>query len=306
MLVQRIVVNNLQLVNASLDRITHGNLNEVVSVRNSSEFASLSDNINQTVNVLKGYIAAAEKRIEQELEFARTIQESALPKNFAFPRDDFEIYATMDPAKEVGGDFYDFFFVDQNRLALVIADVSGKGIPAALFMMMSKIIVQSYANTGISPAEILSNANETLSDNNPIEMFVTVWLGILEISTGKLTAANAGHEYPYIMKNGQFSMLKDKHGFVIGGMKGVRYKEYEVQLEPGDRIFVYTDGVPEATNAQNAMFQNDNLLKALNKDPEASPEQILANVNEAVNDFVKDAEQFDDLTMLCLEYKGKH
>ena len=163
--------------------------------------------------------------------------------------------------------------------------------------MMSKIIVQSYANTGISPAEILSNANETLSDNNPIEMFVTVWLGILEISTGKLTAANAGHEYPYIMKNGQFSMLKDKHGFVIGGMKGVRYKEYEVQLEPGDRIFVYTDGVPEATNAQNAMFQNDNLLKALNKDPEASPEQILANVN--------DAEQFDDLTMLCLEYKGK-
>ena len=272
--------------------------------------AGVNSYVHYTVSRLeKKHREESEKeRIKSELDTASGIQQSLLPHQFPpYPdRNEFNIYALMNPAREVGGDFYDYFLIDDDHLCLVIADVSGKGIPAALFMMMSKIIVQSYANTGISPAEILSNANETLSDNNPIEMFVTVWLGILEISTGKLTAANAGHEYPYIMKNGQFSMLKDKHGFVIGGMKGVRYKEYEVQLEPGDRIFVYTDGVPEATNAQNAMFQNDNLLKALNKDPEASPEQILANVNEAVNDFVKDAEQFDDLTMLCLEYKGKH
>lgn len=247
------------------------------------------------------------ERIMSELNMAGGIQQSMLPHEFPpYPdRDEFSIYAYMHPAKEVGGDFYDYFLIDDDHLCLVIADVSGKGIPAALFMMMSKIIVQTYATTGISPAEILSKANDTISDNNPVEMFVTVWIGILEISTGILKAANAGHEYPYVRKNGRFSMLKDKHGFIIGGMKDIFYNEYEVRMEPGDCIFVYTDGVPEAANASKEMFKTDRLLTALNKEPQASVEKILTNVNAAVHDFVKNAEQFDDLTMLCLEYHGK-
>lgn len=250
---------------------------------------------------------AEKERIRTELNTAGGIQQSMLPHEFPpYPdRDEFNIYAMMDPAREIGGDFYDYFLIDDDHLCLVIADVSGKGIPAALFMMMSKIIVQSYANAITSPAEILTRANETICANNPVNMFVTVWLGILEISTGKLVAANAGHEYPYLMKDGKFSLLKDRHGFIIGTLEGVRYKEYELQLEPGDRIFVYTDGVPEASNPDQEMFSSDNLLKALNKDPQASVEQILSNVRDALNDFVKDAEQFDDVTMLCLEYKGK-
>ena len=159
---------------------------------------------------------------------------------------------------------------------------------------------------GISPAEILKKTNDSLCANNQEEMFVTVWVGILELSTGKLTAANAGHEYPVIQHaNGQFELFKDKHGFVIGGMEGVRYKNYSLQLEPGAKLFVYTDGVPEATDADNQMFGTDRLVEALNKDPDASPEVLLKNVRKAVDKFVKDAEQFDDLTMLCVEYRGK-
>ncbi|MBP5330790.1 MAG: SpoIIE family protein phosphatase, partial [Lachnospiraceae bacterium] len=170
-LVNQIVVNNIKLINTSLGKITNGDLNEVVTVRSSSEFASLSDDINQTVLTLKGYIAAAEKRIEQELEFARTIQESALPRNFIFPdRDEFELFASMKPAKEVGGDFYDFFFVNRHKIALVIADVSGKGIPAALFMMRSKTAIRSFAESGATPAEIMAKANAALCEGNDAEM----------------------------------------------------------------------------------------------------------------------------------------
>ncbi|MBQ4486610.1 MAG: serine/threonine-protein phosphatase [Oscillospiraceae bacterium] len=187
-----------------------------------------------------------------------------------------------------------------------MADVSGKGIPAALFMMISKTILQSCAMLGVSVAEILERTNEAICSNNQVEMFVTVWLGVLEISTGRLTAANAGHEYPVIRRaGGDFELIKDKHGFVIGGMEGSRYKSYELQLCPGDRLFLYTDGVPEATDANEEMFGNERMLAALNSDPEADPEGILKNVRSAVNDFVRDAEQFDDLTMLCIEYRGK-
>ena len=157
---------------------------------------------------------------------------------------------------------------------------------------------------GQGPANILTKTNEALSSNNQVDMFVTVWVGILEISTGKLTAANAGHEYPALMKNGEFSLLKDKHGFVIGGLEDVPYQEYELSLEPGDKIFVYTDGLPEATDPTGKMFGKDRILHALNEAAAASPKGILNHVAEAVDEFVKDAEQFDDLTMLCLEYKG--
>ena len=305
MLVQTIVVQNLQLVNDSLDRITQGHLDEVVSVRNSSEFASLSDDINQTVSVLKGYIEAAEKRIEQELEFARRIQDSALPKNFAFPRRDFEIYATMDPAKEVGGDFYDFFFAGQNRLALVIADVSGKGIPAALFMMRAKTAIRGLAESGQAPAEILFRANNTLCEGNDAEMFVTVWLGIVDLATGRMQCANAGHEYPALMRaGGEFGLLKDKHGLALAAMEGMRYREYEIQMNPGDRLFVYTDGIPEAIDERVEQYGADRLVRALNAAKGASMEQALAAVRRDIADFAGGAEQFDDITMLGFTYLG--
>ena len=246
-------------------------------------------------------------RIETELNMASSIQADMLPSIYpAFPeRPEFDIYASMDPAKEVGGDFYDFFLVDDDHLCMVMADVSGKGVPAALFMMASKIILQNNAMLGKSPAQILMDANTAICSNNREEMFVTVWLGILELSTGKLTAANAGHEYPAMRNaNGQFELIKDKHGFVIGGMEGLRYKEYELQMERGSKLFLYTDGVPEATNAEDELFGAERMIDALNTDATATPEKILKQVRSAVDDFVKDAEQFDDLTMLCLEYRG--
>ena len=246
-------------------------------------------------------------RIETELTMASSIQADMLPNIYpAFPeRPEFDIFASMDPAKEVGGDFYDFFLIDDDHLCMVMADVSGKGVPAALFMMASKIILANNAMMGKSPGQILTDTNAAICANNREEMFVTVWLGILEISTGKLTAANAGHEYPIVKyAGGNFALHKDKHGFVIGGMDGVKYKEYELRLTPGSKLFLYTDGVPEATNAGEELFGTERLLDALNVENTVTPEQILRNVRSSVDAFVKEAEQFDDLTMLCLEYKG--
>ena len=248
------------------------------------------------------------QRMLSELTMANRIQIASLPGDFpAFPdRTEFDIYAVMNPALEVGGDFYDFFLIDDDHLGLVMADVSGKGIPAALFMMNSKSIVKNCAMLGRSPAEILTKTNEAICASNKMEMFVTVWVAILEISTGILTAANAGHEYPAIRKaGGDFELYKDRHGFVIGGMEGVVYKEYTMTLSPGDKLFVYTDGVPEAADNENQLYGTQRMIEALNKDPEAAPEAVLNNVLQSVREFVHGAEQFDDLTMLCVEYKGK-
>ncbi len=252
-------------------------------------------------------VTAEKERISAELSLATRIQADMLPNIFpAFPgRPEFDIYASMDPAKEVGGDFYDFFLIDDDHLCMVIADVSGKGIPAALFMMASKNILANNAMISKSPAQILTDTNAAICSNNREQMFVTAWLGILEISTGNLTAANAGHEYPVLMQpDGRFEFYKDKHGLVIGGMDGVKYKEYEIMLKPGAKLFLYTDGVPEATNAEQELFGSERLLEALNSEVSATPEQVLENVRAHVDAFVKQAEQFDDLTMLCLEYKG--
>lgn len=243
------------------------------------------------------------ERISTELELTRRIQANMLPNIFPpFPeRPEFDIFATMTPAKEVGGDFYDFFLIDSDHLGMVMADVSGKGIPAALFMMMSKILINNFAMQGGSPSKVLEQINDVICQNNSEEMFVTVWLGVLEISTGKITAANAGHEYPVIRKaNGQFELLKDKHGFVVGGMDGMKYKEYVILLEKGGGLFLYTDGVPEATNSKNELFGIERMLDALNNTESKKPEVILENVKNAVDHFVGDAEQFDDLTMLGL------
>ena len=248
-----------------------------------------------------------QEMIQRELSTARQIQESMLPHIFPpFPdRHELNLYASMVPARDVGGDFYDFFFIDEDHLCLVIADVSGKGIPGAMFMMFSKRIIEDSARQVHTPAQILSMANETLCDNNQAEMFVTVWLGILEISTGKLTAANAGHEYPAIRRmGGPFDLFRDKHDFVLGAMPEIRYREYELQLCPGDRLFVYTDGVPEATASDGTMFGTSRMISALNTCAEGSPEEILDGVRKAVDAFVGDAEPFDDLTMMCIEYLG--
>ncbi|MBR4763322.1 MAG: serine/threonine-protein phosphatase, partial [Lachnospiraceae bacterium] len=252
-------------------------------------------------------VTKKEERVRTELDMASKIQKGALPDSFpAFPdRQEFDLYASMEPAKEIGGDFYDFFLIDEDHLCLVIADVSGKGVPAALFMMASKIIIANNAIMGKTPSEILCDANNAICANNKLEMFVTVWIGILEISTGKLSAANAGHEYPALKRgDGEFAVFKDRHGFVLGGMEGMKFKEYEILLSPGDKLFVYTDGVPEANDPDGNMFEVKRMIEALNKDPDASPAQILGAVRGEIGKFVREAEQFDDLTMLCLEYKG--
>lgn len=212
-------------------------------------------------------ITAEKERIGAELELATKIQADMLPNLYpAFPeREEFDIYATMTPAKEVGGDFYDFFLIDDDHLGIVMADVSGKGVPAALFMMMSKILVNNYAMMGGSPAKVLEQTNTQICKNNDEDMFVTVWLGILDLSTGRLTAANAGHEYPVLLKpDGKFELYKDKHGFVVGGMSGLKFKEYTIDLKPGSKLFLYTDGVPEATDSEKELFGTDRMAAALN------------------------------------------
>ncbi|MBR4458125.1 MAG: SpoIIE family protein phosphatase [Clostridia bacterium] len=246
-------------------------------------------------------------RISTELALATRIQANTLPKTFPpFPdRHEFDLYASMTPAKEVGGDLYDFFLIDDDHLCLVIGDVSGKGVPASLFMMLASALIHHVAMHEQSPAKILTAVNAEICSRNPEEMFVTVWLGVLEISTGRLVAANAGHEYPAVKHpDGSFDLLKDRHGFVIGGMEGIRYREYELQLEPGARVFVYTDGVPEATDANEEMFGAERMVEALRSREDGTPEEILGAVRQSVAGFVGNAQQFDDLTMLCVQYMG--
>ena len=251
-------------------------------------------------------VTAEKEKMGAELSIAAEIQANSLPVVFpAFPnRHEFDIYASMDPAKEVGGDFYNFFLIDKDHLALVIADVSDKGIPAALLMMKTNILISDRALLGGTPAEILATVNDIICVRNEVEMFVTVWLGILEISTGKLTASNAGHEFPAVYrKDGRFEIFRDKHGLVLGGMEDAKYTNYEIQLNRGDKLFVYTDGLPEATDKNGRMFTMGRIIDTLNEYKEGSPREILDGVRKSVNSFVGDAPQFDDLTMLCLELK---
>ena len=252
-------------------------------------------------------LALEKERISAELALAARIQASSLPKVFPpFPeRKEFDIYASMTPAKEVGGDLYDFFLIDEDHLGMVIGDVSGKGVPASLFMMVAASLIRNAAMSGSGPAQTLQTVNAQILARNPEEMFVTVWLGVLEISTGRLTAANAGHEYPALKKaGGHFELVRDRHGFVIGGMEGVRYREYELQLEPGSKLFVYTDGLTEATNASEQLLGTDRMIAALQSCEEGGPGEIISGVHQAVQQFVGAAPQFDDLTMLCLQYHG--
>lgn len=252
-------------------------------------------------------ITAEKERIGAELDVATRIQADMLPADFpAFPDlDEFELFASMTPAKEVGGDFYDFFLVDDDHLALVIADVSGKGVPAALFMVIAKTLIKNAAQLGKTPSEIFSYVNEQLCDGNKEEFFVTAWMGIIEISTGKGTAANAGHEHPAIRRNGgEWELAIYKHSPALAAMDGISFKEHEFLLNPGDSLFVYTDGVPEATNKNGELFGTDRMVQALNEKEDAAPDELLPHVKKRVDDFVGDAPQFDDLTMLGIKWLG--
>ena len=317
-MVYRLIISPLKSVQENIRNYRETKDSETVianlkEINSKNEIGDLKNDVIELAEEIDDYVAkiesiSAEKhRIESELDMAKRIQLSMMPSVFPpYPdRNEFEIYASVEPAREVGGDFYDFFLIDKDHLCMVMADVSGKGVPAALFMMGSKIVIKNSAMLMNSPAKILTRANESICENNEQDMFLTVWLGILELSTGKLVAANAGHEYPALMRAGEkFEIIKSKHGFVIGGFEDAIYMDYELQLEPGDKLFLYTDGLPEATNGDNEMLGIDGMLDALNENCESHPKVILNGVKNAVDGFVKEAEQFDDLTMMCIEYKG--
>lgn len=251
-------------------------------------------------------VTAEKERIGAELDVATHIQSSMLPSTFpAFPdRNEFDIYATMNPAKEVGGDFYDFFMVDDTHLAVVMADVSGKGVPAALFMVIGKTLIKDHTQPKGSLGDVFTDVNNLLCASNSEGMFITAFEGVLDLVTGELRYVNAGHEIPYICrKNDNFEPYKVKAGFVLAGMEQMQYKEESVQLEVGDRLFLYTDGVPEATNANSELYGSERLCQCLNRNKDTTPEVLLKRVKGDVDLFVGDVPQFDDITMLCLEYK---
>lgn len=263
-----------------------------------------SDMVEYIQNITK--ITAEKEKLGVELSIASQIQQSSLPSAFnSFPdRKEFELFALMDPAKEVGGDFYNFFLVDDDHLALLIADVSDKGVPAALFMMVTNILLSEKTRIIKDPAKVIESVNNDICDHNQSNMFVTIWLGILEISTGKLTTCNAGHEDPFIYRKGKgFELVKEKHSFIVGGMNNIKYINQETQLSKGDKIFVYTDGLPEANNSSNERYTLLRVGKILNENKDKRPEEIIKNVRKDVDLFVSDNPQFDDLTMLCIEIK---
>ncbi len=304
-LVNRLIIRNLNRVNRSLGRITAGNLTEVVAVEESSEFSSLSADINQTVSALRELIDASEKRMEEEQQLAADIQNAALHKNFRMPPKSMELFASMTPTRQVGGDFYDFFLVDADRMVLVMADVSGKGIPAAMFMMRAKTAIKNFTGLGMGPGKILENVNNFLCEDNATYMFVTVWLGILDLKTGRMRCANAGHEYPFLMRaGGNYAVLEDEHGLVLGGFADVTEPEYEILLEPGDRVFVYTDGIPEAAAESGEQYGMERLAECLNRNRNKPQEQMLAGMLEDIRAFAGQAEQSDGITMMGFTYIG--
>ncbi len=302
-LIKSLVVDNIKSVNDSLAEITKGNLNVTVNVRSNEEFASLSDDINATVDTLKRFIAEAAARIDRELELAKVIQESSLPSVFPpFPeKKELDIFASMDTAKEVGGDFYDFYLLDETHLAFLIADVSGKGITAAMFMMKAKALIKGFAEHSMNAAEILTKANNALCEGNDAEMFVTCFFGILDLKNGKLEFANAGHNPPLIRrKDGNYEYFKTKAGFVLGGMENIQYRNGETEFHAGDTIFLYTDGVTEAANSDEKLYGEACLCNILNSTDTKTAKDICLKVKSDVDAFVGEASQFDDITMLCI------
>ncbi len=285
---------------------------ELGDVSRFEEIDTLSRSIDKMETDMVNYIenltayTAERERIGMELSFAKNIQHSSLPTKFpAFPdRTDFDIYAYMKPAREVGGDFYNFRLLDDDHLAMWIGDVSDKGVPAALFMMAINIVINNRASMGGTPAEIMAFVNNNICEHNEANLFVTIWLGILEISTGRLTFVNAGHEEPALYrKGGSFELYKTKHNVAVGVFPDIEYTNYDIHLGRGDKLFVYTDGVPEATDMFDKLYTTGRMLEALNKYRDGAPQEILEGVRKSVKEFVGGRPQFDDLTMLGFELK---
>lgn len=307
LMMKRVVVKSITEVDDGLGKITDGDLDVTVDVRSSLEFSQLSDGINDTVTALKGYIDEAEARIDQELEYARTIQQSALPSVFPpYPnRTEFEIFASMRAAKEVGGDFYDFYLCDESHLVFLVADVSGKSIPGAMFMMRAKTVIKSYVDAGLRADDAFAMANNQLCEGNEANMFVTAWMGVIDLETGHVCAANAGHNPPAICRaGGDYELLVTKGGVVLGGMPGLFYRLIEFDLAPGDVLYLYTDGVTEANNTAHELFGEERLLASLNAHRGAAVDGLCAGVVADVDAYVGEEPQFDDMTMLALRYDG--
>ena len=303
-LLNSLVVRRIDDANDALKKITRGNLNERVDIRDSREFASLSTGINTTVSALKDSIEEAERRNAQELATAKAIQESTLPRAFPpFPDiDRFDIYASMKTAKEVGGDFYDFFTIDEHMLGFVIADVSGKGIPAALFMMTARTQVKNYMESGIGLSEAVAAANHQLFVGNDAGMFVTMFACLLDYESGLLTYVNAGHNPPLMLHDGTWEWIRGATGLPLGLFDDAPYTSREMQLETGDMLYLYTDGVTEAMDAEGNLFGEDRLMDTLREYADMNPRSVGVGVRRAITDFTLDAEQSDDITMLCLKY----
>lgn len=314
-LLRKLIVNSIVKVNNALAEITEGNLDEKVEVRDTYEFDALSTDINMTVDRLKGYITEAAARIDADLAIAKAIQTSVLPSVFPpYPdRKEFELFASMSAAKEVGGDFYDFFLLGEDTLGFLIADVSGKSIPGAMFMMTGRTIIKSLAESGLSPAEVFTVANEKLCEGNDAELFITAWMGYLDLKTGLVHVANAGHNPPVLVRDGKAEFVVLRPGFVLAGMDGMHYKEQTLQLQKGDILYLYTDGVTEAIDSGENQYGEDRLRKLLSfggNYPVPSDENGVAGavcklVSDDLQMFVNGAEQSDDITMLCVKYNGK-
>ena len=315
--VKRKIVNPINQIRDASKTMVENLENEEtidVTVDTGNEIEELFDSFKQMYGDVKDYIhklstvTAEKERIGAELDVAKHIQASMLPCIFpAFPdRPEIDIYATMEPAKEVGGDFYDFFMVDDRHLAIVMADVSGKGVPAALFMVIGKTLIKDHTTPGRDLGKVFTEVNNLLCEANSEELFITAFEGVLDLVTGEFVYVNAGHEMPFICKaGGDFAPHKIRAAFVLAGMEDMRYRAGSMTLEPGDKIFQYTDGVTEATNANNELYGMGRLEAVLNRVKEATPHQILPAVKRDIDEFVGEAPQFDDITMLCLEYRSK-
>ena len=313
----RTMISPIKLVSQEAEDFVKNNnaiSTRLQEIRTHDEIQTLSESILKLENDINSYIdnltkvTAEKERIGAELNIATQIQADMLPSIFPpFPdREEFVIYATMMPAKEVGGDFFDFFMVDDRHLAMVMADVSGKGVPAALFMVIGKTLLKDHTVPDKDLGEVFMEVNELLCESNKEGLFITAFEAVLDIATGELRFVNAGHELPFIKKkDGAYEAYKVKAGFVLAGMEGIRYKAGSMMLEPGDKLFLYTDGVPEATNGAQELYGMERLSQTLNRCGDLPPEALLPAVKEAVDTFVGDAPQFDDITMLSLEYVKK-
>lgn len=314
-LLRKLFVNNMVKVNNALAQITEGNLDEKIDVRDTYEFDVLSTDINATVDKLKGFIAEAAARLDADLEIAKAIQTSVLPNVFPpFPeRHEFELYAGMHAAKEVGGDFYDFYLIGSDTLGFLIADVSGKSIPGAMFMMRGKAIIKSLSDSGLPPADVFTLANEKLCEGNDAELFITAWMGYLDLKTGEVHVANAGHNPPVLIRDGKAEFVGIKPGFVLAGLNGMVYKDHTLQLQKGDILYLYTDGVTEAMNAEKQLYGEERLIELLSfgdhypapSGENGIPGAICEMVTTDIERFVQGAEQSDDITMLCVRFLGE-